>query len=497
QLFIIPLSLVVLLHCGVSEKLPNIVLILTDDQDVELYGMHPMIKTIQKIGLEGAAFYHAYTPTPICCPARASLLTGMYAHNHGTRNNSVSGGCYGTRWRESLEPRTLAMHLQRRGYTTFFAGKYLNQYSGLETPVGWNSFYGLQGNSRYYNYTLRENKNNVHYEDVYLTDKLRDLTVDFLESVSQSANKSKAVERPFFAMITPPAAHAPFSPAPRHDGVFNKIKALRTPSFNKPVDDKHWLVRSSRPLQDKTIDTIDSYYRKRWETLLAVDELVEKVVTKLNQTGVFDNTYVIFSSDNGYHVGQFAQPFDKRQPYETDIHIPLLIRGPGIAPGRRIDSAVSLVDIAPTILSWANVSIPSYMDGHSFHEMLMEGPAQKVPLVERSLLIEYWGEGNFRTYNPKCPGSYRDRLAECTLEADCHCQDAWNNTYACIREVRYELNRIYCEFRDNENFQEAYDLDLDSYQMTNGVYDLLPIDRALLGLRLNNLTRCSGQECFV
>lgn len=209
------------------------------------------------------------------------------------------------------------------------------------------------------------------------------------------------------------------------------------------------MVRSSQPLRNETIDTIDSYYRKRWETLLAVDELVEDVVDNLSETGILDDTYVIFASDNGYHVGQFAQPFDKRQPYETDIHIPLLIRGPGITPGMRIDSAVSLVDLAPTILSWANVSIPSYMDGHSFHEMFLKSP-QKVPQVERSLLIEYWGEGNFETYNAQCPGSYRDRLAECTPDAECHCQDAWNNTYACVREVRYKLNRIYCEFRDNE-----------------------------------------------
>ncbi|KAH8319995.1 hypothetical protein KR074_011007, partial [Drosophila pseudoananassae] len=499
QLFIIPLSLLGLLHVGMSEKLPNIVLILTDDQDVELYGMHPMEKTITKIGREGAAFYHAYTPTPICCPARASLLTGMYAHNHGTQNNSVSGGCYGSRWRAFMEPRSLPIHLQRRGYTTFFAGKYLNQYPGSLTPVGWHHFYGLHGNSRYYNYTLRENTYNVHYDKVYLTDLLRDRAVDFLKLATQSKNKSDETDedvRPFFAMITPPAAHAPFTPAPRHNGVFDKINALRTPSFNKPVDDKHWLVRSSRPLHNITIDTIDSYYRKRWETLLAVDELVEEVVNTLNQTGVLDNTYVIFSSDNGYHVGQFAQPFDKRQPYETDIHIPLLIRGPGITPESRIDSAVSLVDLAPTILSWANVSIPSYMDGHSFHEMLMESP-KKAPLVERSMLIEYWGEGNLQTYNAQCPESVKDRLAECTPDAECHCQDSWNNTYACVREVRYRLNRIYCEFHDNEHFQEAYDLDQDSYQMTNSVYDLLPSDRALLGLRLKNLTHCSGRECFV
>ncbi|KAH8300652.1 hypothetical protein KR018_001324, partial [Drosophila ironensis] len=476
-----------------AQKPPNIVLILTDDQDVELHGMYPLSSTIRELGNEGASFHRAYTPTPICCPARASLLTGMYAHNHGTRNNSQSGGCYGDRWQLTLEPRALPHLLQLEGYTTFFGGKYLNQYTGEVTPVGWNEFYGLHGNSRYYNYTLRENTKNIHYTDTYLTDLLRDRAVDFLKRISQSEEKES---RPFFAMVAPPAAHAPFTPAPRHEGVFSNIKALRTPSFNEPKDDKHWLVRSSARLHNQTIDLLDQFYSRRLETLLAVDELVDAVVKTLRETGALENTYIVFASDNGYHVGQFAQPFDKRQPYETDIHIPLLIRGPGIAPGSQVKSAVSLVDLAPTILSWAKVATPAYMDGRSFHNIfgdkLTEGP-----LVERSLLIEYWGEGNNETYNPECPEfRAQDQLAQCDPEGECHCQDAWNNTFACVREVRYREDRIYCEFQDEEDFQEAYDLSEDPYQLTNGVYDLVPIDRALLGLRLQNLTHCRGRGCF-
>lgn len=186
----------------------------------------------------------------------------------------------------------------------------------------------------------------------------------------------------------------------------------------------------------------------RWESLLAVDEMVANLVAVLNESQSLDDTYIVYTSDNGYHVGQFAQPFDKRQPYETDIRIPLLIRGPGIAPESHVDTAVSLVDLAPTILAWANVSTPAYMDGQSFHELLStEVPRGYFP---RSLLIEYWGEGNRDTYNPECPWSAGDGLAQCTPDADCHCQDSWNNTYACMRTIRYREDRIYCEFRDNE-----------------------------------------------
>ncbi|KAH8285490.1 hypothetical protein KR054_009939, partial [Drosophila jambulina] len=479
-----------------GEKLPNILLILTDDQDVELRGMFPMADTVQLLGLGGALFHNAFTPTPVCCPARASLLSGMYAHNHGTRNNSKSGGCYGTHWQRVLEPRALPAILQQHGYNTFYAGKYMNEYRGEDVPRGWNEFYGLHGNSRYYNYTLRENAENVYYEATYLTDLLSNRTADFLQKATQPAGSEN--RRPFFAMVAPPAAHQPFTPAPRHEGVFAKVKAVRTPSFNHPKEDKHWLVRSSRRLPNETIKTIDSYFRMRWETLLAVDEMVANLVDVLNDSQSLDDTYIVYTSDNGYHVGQFAQPFDKRQPYETDIRIPLLIRGPGIAPESHVHTAVSLVDLAPTILAWANVSTPAYMDGQSFHELLSsdtDGVALRS--FPRSLLIEYWGEGNRNTYNPECPWSEQDGLAQCTLEADCHCQDAWNNTYACIRSIRYRDHRIYCEFRDNENYLESYDLQLDPHQMTNIAYDLLPIERALYSLRLKNLTRCSGHSCFV
>ncbi|KAH8402453.1 hypothetical protein KR009_012038, partial [Drosophila setifemur] len=493
-LLLIPLCLACLANAS-SQKRPNILLILTDDQDVELHGMYPMVETIKLLGQRGAFFHKAYTPTPICCPARASLLSGMYAHNHGTRNNSVSGGCYSQHWRFTLEHKALPVLLQHHGYNTFFAGKYLNQFSGEEKPPGWSEFHGLIGNSRYYNYTLLENLRKVHYESTYLTDLLCNRTVDFLRNATQ-VREENGDRQPFFAMVAPPAPHAPFTPAPRHDGVFSDLKALRTPSFNLPKDDKHWLVGSSRPLPNDTITLMDTYYQKRWETLLAVDELVASLVDVLTETESLEDTYIVFTSDNGYHVGQFAQPFDKRQPYETDIHIPLIIRGPGITPRCHVQTAVSLVDLAPTILAWASVPVPAFMDGHTFHDIFSDGNTM-VPVMDRSLLIEYWGEGNLNTYNSSCPQSREDRLAQCTLEADCHCQDSWNNTYSCLREVRFREDRIYCEFRDDEHFEEAYDLAEDPYQMTNGVYDLLPIDRALLGLRLRNLTHCRGASCFV
>ncbi|EDV99854.1 GH12546 [Drosophila grimshawi] len=470
---------------------PNVILLLTDDQDVVLHGMYPLQKTTQWFAKMGVQFTNAFTNTPICCPSRASLLTGQYAHNHRTYNNSITGGCNGHLWRAKSEPHALPVLLQNHGYHTFFAGKYLNQFKGAEVPPGWDEFYGLHGNSRYYNYTMRENQQNVSYTDTYLTDLLKDRAVTFIRNMA-----SKQYQKPFFAMISPPAAHAPFTPAPRHKGFFSEVHALRTPNFNAPDTDKHWLVGSAQNLSEATVRTIDEYFQSRWETLLAVDEMMQNLLTVLNETQYLDNTYIVYTSDNGYHLGQFAQPFDKRQPYETDIKVPLLISGPDVPAGGSTDIIVSLLDLAPTILEWTGMSVPDYIDGRSIRDQLLSVHDTNRNL-QNVLLIEYWGEGNNETYNPECPGRRSDHLAQCTLDAECHCQDAWNNTYNCVRDFRYNLDRIYCEFRDTENFVEAYDLMQDPYQLRNIADELLPIEKGLYGILIQNLKKCTGKACHV
>ncbi|XP_034118383.1 N-acetylglucosamine-6-sulfatase-like isoform X1 [Drosophila albomicans] len=473
---------------------PNIILILSDDQDIELHGMHPLQQTLQLFKMFGSQFTHAFTTSPICCPSRASLLSGQYAHNHKTFNNSLNGGCNGEHWREKFEPRALPVLLKQHNYQTFYAGKYLNQYKGAEVPPGWQEFHGLHGNSRYYNYTLRENAQNVSYTDTYLTDLLTERAANFI----RNAIRKKPVQQPFFAMIAPPAAHEPFTPAPRHAGSFADVYALRTPSFNVPHKDKHWLVGSSKHLSNAAVSTIDTYFQKRWETLLSVDEMMTTLVAVLNETQSLANTYIIYTSDNGYHLGQFAQPFDKRQPYETDIKVPLLVMGPDVPKNQFIHIPVSLLDLAPTILEWAGILVPDYMDGRSFKEELVAANKNltlQTTMHERTLLIEYWGEGNDETFNPLCPWQRQDHLSQCSPVAECHCQDAWNNTYGCVRDFRYNLDRIYCEFQDTEHFVEVYDLSEDPYQLTNIVNDILPIEQATYSILLDKLRKCAGKKC--
>lgn len=213
------------------------------------------------------------------------------------------------------------------------------------------------------------------------------------------------------------------------------------------------MVSHTEAIGNYTLSLLDDYFRKRWQSLLAVDELVADVVSSLQNKGILDNTYIIYTSDNGYHLGQFAQPFDKRQPYETDIRVPLLVRGPGIPKGVKISAPTALIDIFPTILEWLDLPSNRLMDGLSMNAFLSNAPdydASSDENFKRSILVQYYGEGNLNTYKPECPWSALDRLAECTVEAECHCQDSWNNTYACVRHFGFKENRLYCEFQDNE-----------------------------------------------
>uniref|UniRef100_T1PJN0 Sulfatase n=1 Tax=Musca domestica TaxID=7370 RepID=T1PJN0_MUSDO len=482
------ISLLFVIDKAILAKRPNVLIILTDDQDVVLDGMHPMRNVKNLIGSAGATFENAYTSSPLCCPSRASILTGKYAHNHLTFNNSMSGGCYGSHWRAKDEKHTLATILGNAGYSTFYAGKYLNAYHGLEVPPGWQHFFGLHGNSVYYNFTLRENDHNVSYNNVYLTDLLRDKTLEFLDRRDK--------EEPFLAFIAPPAPHQPFTPADRHMGAFNNTKAKRTPSFNKVDKEKHWLLATSKEIPEETLSLMDSYFEKRWESLLAVDELVASVIHKLQQSGELENTYVIYTSDNGYHIGQFAQPFDKRQPYETDIQVPLLIRGPSIKPGVTVTTPTLLIDLLPTILEWIHLPLDPQMDGQSLHPFLVNADSYDAAAdmyYNRGLLVQHKGEGNLRTYRSECPmWKPEDRLAECTRESACHCQDSWNNTYACVRNFAYGINHLYCEFQDDEDFAEFYDMYDDPQQLRNMAKQMLAIERALYSLALKNLTKCAG-----
>ncbi|XP_039302313.1 N-acetylglucosamine-6-sulfatase isoform X2 [Solenopsis invicta] len=429
-------SLFLLLIClSLSVASRNIVLIITDDQDSVLDGMTPMTNTLNLIGRQGVTFTNCFVASPICCPNRASILTGRYQHNHLTVNNSISGGCSSVEWQQSREPSTFATLLRLAGYKTFYAGKYLNQ---------------------------------------------NNLAVDFIEGHSG--------DQPFLLVLAPPAPHAPFTPADRHDGKYNGTKAKRTPNFNVPIhQDKHWLVRKGpTPLPDDILPKLDEIYRRRWEALLAVDELVKNVHDLLEKRNLLKDTYFIYTSDNGYHIGQFSMPMDKRQPYETDIRVPLLISGPGIESST-ISAPVSSVDIFATLLSIAGVKYTS--DGTALFN------TNRNLSQDRTVLIEYRGERSHKRPSSGCPSDNDWNVTLCAKEMACKCQDAANNTFSCIRRVSPNFNNIFCIFEDDQQFIEAYDMNIDKYQMKNIGYTMKKGLRHKFRKRLKRMVVCRDEQC--
>jgi N-acetylglucosamine-6-sulfatase len=367
----------------------------------------------------------------------------------------------------------------------------LNQYYSKEIPVGFDRWFGLHGNSKYYNYTLNENGEIVNHKDSpedYLTNVIKEKALEFITN--------QTVGKPFFAMLSVPSAHAPFTPENKYFDTLKSYSAPRTRNFNvgaKPFK-KHWLMTMEpRTLPENVTEKIDEIYHRRLETLLSVDDLVEEIVLQLSKQHLIDETFIIFTSDHGYHLGQWAMPWDKRLPYETDIRIPLIVRGPNIPFDVVIKSPVMLIDLAPTILNWAKIPVDyRFIDGKPFDSLLINDTIE-----ERQMLVEYWGEGNQETFNPECPWRRSQRLDGCTVESACKCYDSWNNTYSCVREFAKDKNFIFCIFEDHENYQEAYDLDNDFYQMENIGFEILPSIQAKYQIIVENLKSCRGDSCRI
>ncbi|XP_077541600.1 N-acetylglucosamine-6-sulfatase-like isoform X2 [Haemaphysalis longicornis] len=420
---------------------PNMVLVLTDDLDLELGSMKALVRTQSLLGEGGVTFANTYVTTPLCCPSRSSILTGRYAHNAHVANNSLSGNCSSLMWQRGPEREAFVVALQAAGYETFYAGKYLNKYGykragGVEhVPVGWDHWAGLVGNSVYYNYTL---------------------------SVNGVAEK--------------------------HGDDPNK-------DYLTDVMTKHWIVRRAvHPIPEEVVSWIDEAYRNRLRTLLSVDEMVADIIHSLASKLLLNNTYVFFTSDNGYHLGQFSQPKDKRQPYETDIHVPLLVRGPGVEAGR-VEKGVALnVDLAPTFLDLAGLPPKEKMDGVSLKPLLHKKGDSNWP--RHAFLVEYSGEGEVHDKS-QCHAPYG--VAGCDPAVQCECEDSWNNTYLCTRQIMNDVNTKLCEFKDNEGFMEAYNLTWDPFEIQNlyflGVHGLSHGDEERSCLQ--RLRHCRRESCYL
>ena len=259
-----------------SSSRPNLVFILADDLDEILNSSHIALeKTRDRLATQGVEFASYYGHIPICCPARASYLSGRYQHNTHTLQNSVQSGCSNKRWQENVEPETFAPILKAAGYRTFFGGKYLNQYGmaaaggTAHVPPGWDRWIGLVGNSRYFGYTLSVDGVSQHHGQNYGADYLTDLLKN--QSVAW-VNRTLTDDptRPFMLMVATPACHGPNDAAPQFRDRFSGSMAPRTPNFGRVRMDGNSLLRAQTAWTSAKAAWSDLVHRRRLQVKLSV-----------------------------------------------------------------------------------------------------------------------------------------------------------------------------------------------------------------------------------
>ena len=436
---------------------PNVVVVMTDDQALDT--MVAMPRTRRLIGTRGTTFERAIVSFPLCCPSRATFLTGQYAHNHGVRNNGGPNGGYA-----ALDAtRTLPVWLSRAGYRTGFVGKFLNGYGKgdavREVPPGWDEWYGLPGKAkqRAFGFQLNENGRLVEYDEgAYKTEVLAEKAARFVAEAAPS-------RRPFFLWVATNGPHKDSGlpdyvernpePAPRDRGMFEHQRAPRHAAIDEgDVSDKPRDVRKHPRLDGAARERLDREYVSQLESLASIDRLVAGLVRRLRAAGELDRTLFVFTSDNGYLRGHHRLE-GKSRPYEEAIRVPLLVRGPGFSAGERDRRLVANVDLAATILEAAGADADVPIDGRSL-----------LPASDRR-------------------GGRRDAVLIEVFER--------KQAFTGLRTRRY----TYAEYESGD--RELYDLRRDREQLDNLARDdRRPQLRARLSRRLAELRSCVGlREC--
>lgn len=443
---------------------PNFVVIVTDDMDVEPLAQMPRLGA--SLARQGLTFRNAFVTNPLCGPSRASMYTGQYTKNNGVLANEGNQGGNGAFDAYQLfghERDSLPVWMERGRYRSGLIGKYINQYPnpGRETyvPPGWNewfSFYSDRGSDAYYDYFMNENGRTVRYGDrpeEYITDVLSAKAVDFLR---RSETRD---DQPFFLVLSANAPHRPADPALRHTGLFASAQAPRTPNFNEAdFSDKPAWIQEFRLFDAEAEFRVDDLYRRRLESLQSVDEMVETVVNELTTLGEIDDTYVLFTSDNGFLNGPHRFERGKDAAYEESIRVPFVIRGPGIPTAARSQAMVLNIDVAPTILELAGLPIPESVDGRSL-----------VPVLGSTDVPDDWRKDFLVEHRSPDGGGIPD--------------------YFGLRTQRY----TYVEYSTGE--KELYDLTRDPYQLRS-IHATAPADVTQpLAARLAALRPCEGEAC--
>ena len=466
-----------------SPGAPNFVLILTDDQDVQS-GMLAYMPHLQELLVgRGTSFPNNMVPLSLCCPSRTTILRGQYPHNTGVLGNSLPNGGFEKAYNENVEASTVATLLHGAGYRTALFGKYLNGYpdtaDGFYIPPGWDEWNSPISGDPYgeFNYDLNENGTKGSYGSTpadYGTDVYLGKAVDFIQRAASTPGQ------PIFIYFATYAPHAPYTPAPRHAGLFPGVTAPHFPSFNEAdVSDKPAYIHTKPLLTQADIAGIDSDFRGRLQALQAVDEAIATLVSTLSATGRLANTYIVFASDNGYHMGEHRLLPGKYTPYETDIHVPLVVRGPGVPAGVARSEYTADLDLAETFSDLAGLAPLSFSDGRSLKPLLTGPP----PSAWRQVFfLEEFGTGEFDPPDARSP-SPREPLDKADLATVVPIP-----SYYGFQAPGYK----YIEYKSGE--KELY-VASDPYELTNVVSKVNPAIEAALGSYLNSFDGCVGDAC--
>jgi N-acetylglucosamine-6-sulfatase len=350
---------------GQGSQRPNIVVVMTDDQTVRQTRV--MASTRRLLRDRGVSFTRAFASFPLCCPSRATFLTGQHSHNHGVLGNGTPIGGF-----DALDQQhTLGVWLQRAGYHTIQVGKFLNGY-GLANPryvpPGWDEWIAApdRTTNRYFDYELNENGTIARYGGAPSDYKSDVYTQKAVERIRARTQLASPIAEPFFLFVGYTAPHLPAIAAHRDRDRFRGSPLPRPPSFNeRDVSDKPRYIRRQRSLSGSRVRKIARQHRSQLRSLLAVDAGIARIIAELADQGLLDETYVFFISDNGFMSGEHRLPKGKYVPYEPSIRVPLIVRGPGLPSGARSEELVSNVDLAPTILDLADAPATVTVDGRS------------------------------------------------------------------------------------------------------------------------------------
>jgi arylsulfatase A-like enzyme len=478
----------------VSEKItfvtrndPNIVVIVLDDLDATTTPFwDAMPQTNALLAGQGLQFTNAFATDPVCCPARATLLTGRYPHNTGVWDNSRPDGGFVAFVSSGAENDTIATRLDAAGYETALVGKYFNEYivDPGHVPPGWDEWFGLV--TGYYDgYTYLVNHNGgfeLYGSDVddYQTDVLSTQALAFLDA------QELTDDRPFLLWLSPSAPHWVIPPAPRHAvNEFTDDDLPTHPNYDETdVGDKPtWLRDGVPPISAGLAGFLVTDHRTRMGSLLAVDEMIAALVQRLSTTGELDDTIIVFVSDNGYNLGAHRLAA-KQAPYEESIRVPMLMTGPGIPTGQQSASLVTHADLAPTLLDVAGLTWDD-TDGRSLVPLFAGPPAS----WRDDFLVEFKG-----TYGVS--GGNFDTLAQ--VQAAIQAGKAVQvPTFRAVRNGQY----AYIEWYGTAPHEyELYDLVADPYQLDNllatpeGAAQYASMT-ATLQARLEALGSCAAATC--